>query len=134
MRIGKAKRWNLLKAVWEYFYPVTIAPAVKDPNFVKADGKTVMTQGEINQQVKESMADVIHYEVVQKVQYDGAVDGEQVQKLRRELSTTKADLTQKVTDANTANRELVNTANIENRNLVAQLAASVSYYATIKTI
>ena len=40
-----------IKSQGEYCYPATIAAAVKDANFQKEDG-TVMTQGEINQELK----------------------------------------------------------------------------------
>lgn len=45
-----------LKKAGKSFYPATITNAIKDPNFSKVDG-SVMTQGEINQQLSDTIAD-----------------------------------------------------------------------------
>ncbi len=64
-----------VKSGGEYCYPATIAAAVKDANFQKSDG-TVMTQGEINTQVKTTTDNLDSTkanktEVVNTVEIDG---------------------------------------------------------------
>lgn len=43
-----------IKAQGELFYPATITPAIKDPNFLKQDN-TPMTQGEVNLYLNDSI-------------------------------------------------------------------------------
>lgn len=65
------------------------------------------------------LGDAIHAKVVSSIQYDGAVDGQAVAKLRLELA------------AETERAKTAETSNVANINALAQ---KVSYYKTIQTL